>query len=182
MAAPPSAPASPSVGSGIAAGTFGTLTAAALAFLLAPPRCSVYQSAAGTFTTSGTSYAVGFDTEAWDTDAMHSTGSNTSRLGATTSGLYVLQCQLAFAANATGIRSLDIRKNAAGNPASGTLLASSRVTAVSGVITTIPLTVDIQLAFGDYIELFGTQTSGGSLNSSAGINATFAQLRWVAST
>lgn len=182
MATPPVAPSAPAVGNAIASGTFGSLTAAALAFLLAPPRCMVYQTAAGTFTTSGTTYAVGFDTEAWDTDSMHSTASNTSRLVATTSGLYVLQCQLAFAANATGVRSLDIRKNAAGNPASGTLLASSRAAAISGVVTTISLAIDLQMAAGDYVELFGTHTSGGSLNSSTGVNATFAQMRWVASS
>lgn len=182
MAAPPSAPSAPAVGSSIAAGTFGSLTAAALSFLLSPPRCGVYQTAAGTFTTSGTFYAVGFDTEAYDTDSMHSTSSNTSRLTATTSGLYTVLAQIAFASNATGIRSVDVRKNAAGNPASGTLLLSERATAVSGVVTTVPVAFDVQLAAGDYIELFGAQTSGGSLNSSAGVNSTFAYMRWVASS
>ena len=182
MPAPPVAPSAPAVGTSIASGTFGALTAAALAFLLNPPRVCAYQSAASAFAVSGTFYAVGFDAESWDTDTMHSTASNTSRLVATTSGLYVLEAQIAFAANATGVRSIDVRKNAAGNPASGSLVYSARASAVSGVVTTVTADVDVQMAAGDYLEIFAAQTSGASLNSSAGQNVTFAQMRWVASS
>ena len=54
--------------------------------------CRVTKGTPGNFPTSNT--AVTFDTEDYDTDAYHDTGSNTSRLTAPTTGYYVVDAAL----------------------------------------------------------------------------------------
>lgn len=154
----------------------------AINFLLAPPRAEVYQGASTNMPTSGTAALMLFDTEAYDSDTMHSTSSNTSRLVATTAGLYAVFFQLAWAANATGVRQLDIKKNAGGNFASGSFVSTQRIVPPSGVIATAAGELDVQMNAGDYLEMFGTQTSGGALASSPGSYVTYFGMRWVATS
>jgi hypothetical protein len=147
-------------------------------FLLSPPRVSVSNTAAHSHT-SGTSLLLTWDTEAWDTDTMHSTVTNTSRLTAVTAGTYQVVARLAVAANATGIRSLDVRKNAAGVAAGGTRVGYDSQTPVTGAVTSVAVICDVALAANDYIECFGFQTSGGALSDDATAGLTFVQMRWV---
>lgn len=154
----------------------------ALDFILSPPRCFVYQTATTNCPTSGTENVLLFDTEQYDTDTMHSTSSNTGRITATTTGLYQVQYTITFAANATGYRTVSIRKNANAVAGAGTLLNVARTNAVSGVGTIVTAAVDIPLTAGDYIELFGLQTSGGALATAAGINLSSFSARWVANS
>lgn len=148
--------------------------------LLNPPRVSVSQASGTNFPTSGTAAVVGWDTEAYDTDgnAMHSTSSNTSRLVAVTAGTYAVSVSLGFASNTTGIRTADLRKNAAGNVASGTRIAFWSALAVTGsTTTTVGGSIDVVMAAGDYLEVFGFQTSGGALALTAGLSyVTMSQL------
>jgi hypothetical protein len=116
-----------------------------------------------------------FDTEQYDSDGMHSTSSNTGRITATTAGLYSVRFNLAFAANATGIRTASLRKN-------GTEVTFARTPATSAGIAACGGAFDVYLAAGDYLELWGTQTSGGALASSAGASGTTMQARWVAAS
>lgn len=157
-------------------------------FLTAPPSCAAYQgTTATTLTTSGTVYPIGLDTEIFDVvqsgdTAMHDNATNNSRLVARTAGKYRIGGQIAYVSNATGIRALNIRVNAAGNPASGTLIYSTQVqslTSGTAVVTGEPFLYP--LAVGDYIEMFGQQTSGGSLATSVGIQNTFLWMEWRSS-
>ena len=110
----------------------------------------VYQTAAGAFTTSGTTYAVGFDAEAWDTDAMHSTASEHLAPGRDDVGTLRPSASWRSPANATGVRSLDIRKNAAGNRPRARCWLSSRARRL-GRRDDDPATIDLQMAAGDYV-------------------------------
>lgn len=169
------------------------LTAAQLSSMTAvtdfwanPPRCSVYQNTVTSFT-SGTYAVVLFDAELFDIvqsgdSEMHSTSTNTSRITIRTTGKYEVAAQLAFAANSTGNRLLQIRQNAGGVQTNGTLLLQSGVTPSVGTTTYVsPPPVEHQLAAGDHVELFGLQTSGGALNSVTSLGLTFLRVRLVAS-
>lgn len=147
----------------------------ALDFILSPPRTSVYQTAT-TSCTNGAATVILFDTEAYDTDTMHSTSSNTGRITATTTGLYTVYGQVCMASNATGTRTLSLLKNGA------TTLANARLQSVIATNAYIDLEIDVQMTAGDYVELTMTQTSGGALATVAGAGNTWFQARWVANS
>ena len=149
--------------------------------LLSTPRVAVSNST-GHSHTSGTSLLLTWDTEAYDTDNLHSTSTNTSRITATTAGLYQITARQAFAANATGIRSLDVRKNAAGSSSGGTRIGYDSQTPVSGAVTSVCVICDVFLNAGDYLEAFGFQSSGGALSDDATAGLTMFQARLVATT
>lgn len=125
--------------------------------------------------TTAVALVLAFNTERFDTNAIHDTAVNNSRLTCKTAGLYLIVGNIEWAANATGYRRLDIRLNGA------TLIASEREgDVVVAAITTIQhITTIYQLAVNDYVELLATQTSGGNLNvnSTANISPEFMMVR-----
>lgn len=170
------------VGDKITAADYNTYTRDDMAFVIAPPRCSVYNSAVLTPVTATWTVHT-WDTEYYDTDTMHSTVSNTSRLVATTAGLYDTKAQIAFAANATGIRALQVRKNSAGNSASGTRIGWAYISANgAGGQQSITFDKDVQMTASDYLELFIYQSSGAGLATIAGDGDSFMSMRWVATS
>jgi len=106
---------------------------------------------------------VTFDVEEFDTDGLHDTVTNNSRLTAQITGKYIVACCLSFASNATGIRKLTIEKGSAG------VQTSLNIVGMSGTFATTPgsafMTVGAvtELAAGEYVELFGFQNSGAGL-------------------
>lgn len=153
-------------------------------FLMNPPRCKVQQVSPIQSLTNNVWTAVTWDTEAYDTDAMHNPASNNTRLVATTSGLYTMKSVIGFTGNATGIRGLQVRKNAAGNVASGTQMDGlTNETSLTANNATVEWLGEVQMSVGDYLEVFAFQNCGGgmSLVNSSGIT-TWASMRWVAST
>lgn len=64
-----------------------------------PPACRVYHDTTQSIA-HGTFQALVFNTERYDTNAMHSTSSNTSRVTINTAGLYVLNMHAEFTAAA----------------------------------------------------------------------------------
>lgn len=107
--------------------------------------------------------AVPFNAEAYDTDSIHSTSTNTERL-TVPSG--VARVRLAggvfFAATSSGYRSAVIRKNGSGFPGSTTAYLTSLTMEVSGHSMTLQTPV-IDVSAGDYFELFVYQNSGAAL-------------------
>ena len=154
----------------------------AVSFFLSPPRCQVYQNSLQTLATSGTTAVVTFDSELYDTDRRHSTSTNTSRMVATTAGLYQLLLNIGFATNGTGYRTINVRKNAAGAAGGGTNVATVRLPAAPTLPSLLPLCVEVQMAAADYLEVFATQSSGGALDLVIGVANTNASMRWVASS
>jgi hypothetical protein len=110
--------------------------------------------------------------------------SNKSRLGAQTgqTGLYSINASVTFPFNATGIRRIQIRKNAAGSATGGTLIGQTHIPTVttSAVTTTVMYARDAYLTAGDYVEVFVLQNSGGSLTTSTGESSTSFSLHMVA--
>lgn len=131
-----------------------------ITFLANPPKARVYNSANLTLTTA-TLTALTFNTERQDSDTMHSTATNTSRLTFTTAGFYVIGGHARFAANATGYRELQFRLNGTTNIAA---VIDHTATAVARELC---LTTGYQFAAGDYVELMAYQTSGGNLDVEA---------------
>lgn len=134
-----------------------------VSFLANPPACRVTNTAVQSVGNAAWT-AMTFDTELFDTDSMHSTSSNTSRITATTAGLYLFTGAIAWTANATGQRGCAFRKNSSGtnNPTD----SGSLYTAVTNTTATYtPAAMLIKLAAADYVELVGYQSSGGPLNT-----------------
>ena len=150
------------------------------------PRCYAYQTAAQTLTTA-VAAAIVLETEVYDIvqsgdSPSHDLVTNNSRVHVRTTGKYEVSGQVYYATNATGTRSAEIRLNAAGAIGGGTRLSLNQQTAVSGVGT--PATappIEAALSAGDYVEIFGTQTSGGNLNTAGGSGLTFLRIRLTGS-
>lgn len=107
--------------------------------------------------TNSTETALAFNTEDFDTDVMHDTATNNSRLICKTAGIYIITGQVLWASNATGYRRLRIRLNGS------TVIGASEMGAVGTDVTyqSVPALWDFSV--NDYVELMATQTSGGAL-------------------
>jgi hypothetical protein len=94
---------------------------------------------------------------------------NNSRLTAQTgqTGLYSINTSVTFPTNATGVRRIQVRKNAAGSATGGTLIGTTHLPTLttSGAATTVMYSRDAYLTAGDYVEVFVLQNSGGSLTT-----------------
>jgi hypothetical protein len=107
-----------------------------------------------------------FDSESFDTDAFHSTSTNTSRITIPTgkAGKYLVQWQAVWDANATGSRNTRVLVN-------GSLSAYGTWTMAltgAGDLTIHTNTAIFNLSVADYVELQMGQGSGGNLNASSG--------------
>ena len=131
------------------------------------PHARVRNSANISHTSSGSYQALTFNSERVDVGAMHDTVTNTSRLTVPSggAGLFLIGGCIEFAANATGLRGVQIRLNGS------TIIAIQEAPSVgAGSAHPIAVTTAYQLADGDYLELMGKQSSGGSLNMLATTN------------
>jgi hypothetical protein len=142
------------------------------------PRTKVMRSGAITYTTS-THTLIGWDAESEDQYAMHDTASNNSRLIAQVDGRYRIRSQLSFASNTTGGRQGQIRKNAAGSAVGGSLIQHVGVQAAAGGHTSVLLDTETDMLAGDYLEIFGWQSSGGNLGATTGEPYTNATLEYL---
>ncbi|MEW2518124.1 hypothetical protein [Actinacidiphila alni] len=144
-------------------------------FLTGTPAFWGYQSSAQAVA-NATFASITFDTEIIDTEGGHSTASNTSRYVCQVAGTYSVQASVCWATNTTGFRASRITKNGT------TVPTSEQITApVTGFATTAFTATDVALAVGDYIELGGYQSSGGSLSttSNGGFDYTsYLRARW----
>jgi hypothetical protein len=136
-----------------------------------PPMCMATRS--GTQSTLNATFtAVQFNgTDRYDTDSMHDPASNNTRITFNTAGVYVVQGEMYWDANATGVRLARIRLNGA------TTLNTAIVPNTGGsdgVATLVGCTYDFVVS--DYIELLGYQSSGGALNMQA---SCFLSAAWV---
>ncbi len=98
-----------------------------------------------------------FDSERYDTDNIHSTTTNTSRLTIQTAGKYLISGSVGFDANSNGYRWVRIQLNGAIPIADMITLPASNQWTVLTVATIYDLVV------GDVLELVCYQNSGGSL-------------------
>ena len=109
-------------------------------------------------TTSGSEAAVTFTaTDGWDTDTMHSTSSNPSRITFNTAGKYFIQGHVQIAGNTSGRRHLAIRLNG-GNR---NVVSQSSPSLADQWAHQVSVTLDVSV--NDYVELMFLQTSGSTL-------------------
>jgi hypothetical protein len=105
---------------------------------------------------SGANTVVTFDSERWDTDTIHSTVANTSRLTAKTAGKYLITGGVAWEPNNSGVRIVHIRLNGANLLATQLDFEPSNVWQTFLIVTTI-----YNLAVNDYVELVTYHDSAG---------------------
>ena len=110
---------------------------------------------------SGADTVLNFDTERYDLfNLMHDNVTNNSRLTAPptgASGVFVVTASVHFPANATGTRTLTLRKNGS------TLIAQESQPAETTGPTTLSVST-ITLLAGDHVEVVVNQTSGVPLS------------------
>lgn len=114
---------------------------------------------------NNTPTALTFDSEVFDHGGIHSVTVNTSRLTIPTggAGVWAFIAQGTFAANATGIRFVQL-------VAGGLLtLGASQINAGAAVILSLNAPVITTCVDGDFFEAFVFQNSGGALNATAGV-------------
>lgn len=100
----------------------------------------------------------------YDTDSMHSTVSNNSRLTATAAGLYQITAEIyADAHNQFEALHMMIRKNSAGSSTGGTLVLQNTAcfSTNSLVLTACNVATYTRLAANDYVELFLMSEASG---------------------
>lgn len=122
-----------------------------------PPRCRVFNNAAISVA-HNTDTPLGFNSERYDTDNMHSTVTTITRITFNTAGTYSVGASVSFP-SATGIRSLVIVRNGV------TSLVGQRVRALGGGFSDIiSCNTVYTFAATDYITATVYQDSGAALN------------------
>lgn len=104
--------------------------------------------------------ALAFNTEVYDTNNLHDTVANNSRLTATVAGRYRISANIRWAASTSGYRAIFFKVNGS------IYIAYNQVQPVgaAGATTDQVLTTAWDLALNDYVECFVLQTSGGALS------------------
>lgn len=134
-------------------------TVQALQGLLAEKSCCVTRSTPQSIP-NGTLTAVQWDAEEWDTDNIHSTTENITRLTCRTAGRYLVWYQVVFGDNTTGGRLAHVRMNGSEQQ----YIAQYALEKDPYGRWRMLATTVINLTAGDYIELVVYQASGAALN------------------
>lgn len=131
-----------------------------ISFLANAPRVSAFNSAVQSIA-SGAWTTLTFDSERWDTDTMHSTATNTSRLTVVTAGAYQAGGGVKLASAAAGDRGIRILLNGTFPIAEEEFYLGATQTTSLHIATGRPF----GLSAGDYLELQVIQASGGAVNT-----------------
>ena len=117
----------------------------------------VYRNSAATHTSNGNWQVIDFNDEYLDSNGFHDNATNPSRITVPTGfgGIYWVFGSVAFAAT-TGAIGAKVQKN-------GGDAFASLTQGVSLNGTSVNIGQLLNLAAGDYVELFGYQASGGNL-------------------
>jgi len=124
--------------------------------------CSAYRTTVQSVNDSALT-PIALDAEEFDTDAMHDPGVNPSRITVATgeAGKYLAIARLSWAGNIAGLRAVAIYIN-------GAIHTANYVNPVGVFSTIVGVSKVLDLSVGDYVEMYGYQTSGGALNTVAG--------------
>jgi len=143
------------------------------------PQAKAWNSSLATMNNNVTT-VIGLQTELWDTTGtMHDPGVNNSRLVAPIDGRYLILANLGFAQNAVGRRICQVRLNAGGSGAGGIAVSEENHAASPLGSTVIGTKFEYDMVAGDYVEMFGNQTSGGALDSANVVHQTWMSMRWM---
>ena len=126
-----------------------------------------YKNGAAQSIANGTLTAITFDAENFDTATYHDNVTNNTRITVPTTGYYLIQASINYAANANGLRSVFLKKN-------GTDYLGGLGNVVAGVSDMRLQTSTVEmLTAGDYVVVEGFQSSGSSLNVDIGRQKTW---------
>jgi hypothetical protein len=115
-------------------------------------------SSGGIFLSNGVFTTISFNDESFDTDNIHDTTANQSRLTVNTPGLYLITVYANFHNNPTGTRLIMVRLNNEIYP------YITNVGASPSFETAFTLSGLYNFNEGDYIEMLAMQTSGDNLS------------------
>lgn len=137
--------------------------------------CRVFHNAAQSIANI-TLVPLAFNSERFDTDTLHDTVTNNTRLTCKTPGRYHVFANLAYAISAVGvIRAIHLQING------GNFIAAQYQPPIAGgaLTTILGLSTIYDLIVGDYIECVAYQDSGGALNvnSTAAFTPEFGMVR-----
>ena len=121
--------------------------------------CSIYKSGTAQTIATNALTALTWETENWDTNAFHSTSTNTSRITipAGLGGLYQVNAMVSFSSgSATGTRDIYLGLNGS------SYYSSARIAGNATHELTLNVSSVMQLVAGDYVEIFVYQNSGSS--------------------
>lgn len=136
-----------------------------LSFLYTPPMCRVRNSASISIATSGVSQALTFNSERFDTDSMHSTTVDTSRVNTPTAGKYLFTGHVQFASGGGNYRETFVRLSGA------TIVAHLQLPPVGGgIVTAMSIATAYACLVTNYAELVVAQDTGGALNVTSAPN------------
>jgi hypothetical protein len=129
------------------------------------PCCRVYHSVAQTIAT-GTSTILAFDSERYDTAAMHDTATNNSRITIPTAGVYAISASVEWSTFGPAAYQLSLQRS--NGPA---LIASQNQYPPSGGLGVRQSIAAIdKFAAGDYVVVVVFQATGGLANVNASGN------------
>ena len=140
--------------------------------LRTPPTCRATQTTA-TSLANATYTAVTFNAEAWDTDAIHSTTTNTERLNPSTAGKYLVVANVGL----SGAANLTLAARLFKNTTAIAYQAQTTTPSVSPDGIVIQTIIDMN-GTTDYLTVEVYQNSGAARNTNTGI--TFFSCVWVA--
>lgn len=120
--------------------------------------CRVFHSA-NQATVTGVGLVVAFDSERFDTYAMHDVTTNNSRITFHRDGAYIVGCSIRFSADDAGVRDVVIRKNGS------VVIARHNTPDIGAVVAAIHINIETCYEFkkDDYVEVVATQTSGANV-------------------
>ncbi len=124
--------------------------------------CSLYKSAVQSIA-NDSSTTITWDLENYNTDSLHSTVTNTSRITIPSgkNGKWLFTGCMAFASNGTKVRRANLTVNGTTSYAP---IAQQATVATDGDSTHGTFAWPLNLVAGDYVEMSAYQNSGGSLN------------------
>lgn len=147
----------------------------ALNFLISRPM-GVFRKSGNQSTSNNTATAIGWDVEDLDNDGGHSNVTNNTRYTSQSAGWFHVSCTLHWAANATGFREVWFRVNADNTRRHGYCVLEVD-DGVEGKDTNS--STHIYLNAGDYVEVMGRQSSGGTLATTNDGRDTRFEIEWV---
>ena len=160
-------PAQTILGANVAVGDIVDVLAAGnrppLILAAGSPAARVYNSA-NISIPNATLTALTFNSERFDNDSIHSTASNTSRLTATTAGVYSISGNFTMAPLGSGKGLIGVRLNGS------LIIAYQRFAGITATNLIQAIQTTYKLDVGDYVELVAHQDSGSALNVIAASN------------
>jgi hypothetical protein len=122
--------------------------------------CSLYSDVGAVSTSNNTQTLLNWNLENFDSDAFHSTSSNTSRITIPSgkAGKYIIQAIFYWDNNsATGTRAMSLYKN-------GSAIYRNYTVGSTSVYMYSQLHTVVNAAVNDYFEIYAFQSSGGAMN------------------